>query len=270
MVVILASVLLIESFSRSWSWAIFLVWVLILGTWTKSGIKNIPVAHRGQLLFLGERQEPDFGEGWRWIPFPFGIKVHDCKEQIMELDPLEAITLDDVKVFITTTITYKTVDLDKRSNVQDAEIKRGLDDVRDQVLRVEVAGRPLEEVLKMHAAMGAVMHSELQKSSDRWGVKIIEVIITKVVTDPEVAKDLELKAREVLQREGQMVEFQHFVDRIKQLMELPPIGPGLTREQAIEQVQLGLGKASKTIDAKTLTLDAATTEILAAFLKGRK
>ena len=44
------------------------------------------------------------------------------------------------------------------------------------------------------------MHKGLRKSSMRWGIKIIEVMITKVIPDPKIAEDLELETREELQK----------------------------------------------------------------------
>ena len=61
---------------------------------------------------------------------------------------------DGVKVSIEGTITYHVVDLHKRANVKDAEIKQGIDDARDQIIRVEVANTDLDEVLKMHSDLG--------------------------------------------------------------------------------------------------------------------
>jgi hypothetical protein len=159
------------------------------------------------------------------------------------------------------------VDLHQRSNVNDAEVKRGLDDVRDQILRVEVASNPLDDVLKMHSDLGKKMHEGLQLSTKRWGIKIIEVIITKVVTDTKVAEDLESKAREELQRKGQFVEAQWQTDLIAFYMK-PDIKtgfPGLTKEQAVEQAQLTIGQAKKNI----FGVDATAAEIIASILKGR-
>ena len=70
-----------------------------------------------------------------------------------------------------------------------------------------------------------------------------------------------------MQRDGQEIELQHFVDQVIKLMADPPIGAGLTREQAIEQVQISLGKASKNIDAKSFSVDPATTQMIAKIIE---
>jgi len=251
-------------------WIVSLLWVIILALWALLGFRKIEIGHKGQLLFLGQRMNFFFEEeGAHWVPFPLGIKIHDCREQIMELDVLEAITSDNVKVFINTTITYKVVNLQKRADVQDTEIKHGIDDARDQILRVEVANTPLNKVLKMHEDLGKKMHLGLQKSSERWGIEIIEVIITKVITDPEVAEDLELKVREKLQKKGQKVEAKFSIELVKLFEKsIANGGGGLTHGEAVEMMQLTTGKAA----AKNLSGFTFSPEILKAIAEivGRK
>lgn len=252
-------------------WLLSLIWVIALALWASKGLKDIEIGHRGQLLFLGQRMNYFFKvEGKHWAPFPFGIKPADCREQIMRLDSLEAITKDNVKVFVDVTLTYNIFDLHKNSNVQDGGINKGIDDARDQILRVQIASSDLDDVLKMHAELGQKMHAGLQDSSKRWGIEIIEVMITKVVTNPKVAEDLELKAREELQRKGQMTEAEGQATLVAFFMKPNTATgfPGLTREQAVEQAQLTIGQAKKNING--ITLDSTTAAAIAAILAGRK
>lgn len=251
-------------------WLLLVAWTIGLYVWAKGGLKKIEVGWRGQLLFLGERYQTFFREGWRWTPFPFGVKVTDCRQTVVKLDPLEVITLDNVKVKIDGSIIRQVADLDKFFGVEESGIKQGLDDIWDQTIRANVKATDLEEVLQMHAELGQQVHDAIGvRASESWGIDIPRVIIAGIEPDPEVTKDLALLKREELQREGQKVEFKHFADRVLELMAPPPVGPGLSREQAIEQVQLALGKATKAIDAKTIALDSATAALVVAIL-GRK
>ena len=204
-----------------------------------------------------------FKEGRRFVPSPFGINPIDCREVIMKLDSLEVITKDGVKVSIEGTITYHVVDLHKRANVKDAEIKQGIDDARDQIIRVEVANTDLDEVLKMHSDLGKKMHKGLRKSSMRWGIKIIEVMITKVIPDPKIAEDLELETREELQKKGQLVEAQNIASLVVLFTEPAPKGAGLSLADAKEMAQLITGKANP----KNITGYTFPPEILQAILE---
>jgi hypothetical protein len=111
-----------------------------------------------------------------------------------------------------------------------------------------------------------------EQANNRWGIEILDLVIAGIKPDPEVMKNLELKRNEESKREGDKVKVKNFIDRVNELMEAPPNGSGLTREQAVEQAQLSMGLAVKNIDAKTLGLDPVTAEALAKILEtfGRK
>ncbi len=250
------------------SWVMFglsAIWTIGLSIWAIHGWWKwkLDIGWKGQLLLFNQRMNFFFTEGRRFIPFPFGINSIDCREQIMKLDTLEAITKNNVKVSIDGTITYQVVDLHKRANVKDSEIKQGIDDARDQIIRVEVANTDLDEVLKMHSDLGKKMHKGLKKSSARWGIKIIEVIITKVITDPKVAEDLELETREELQKKGQLVEAQNIASLVVLFTEPAPKGAGLSLADAKEMAQLITGKANP----KNITGYTFPPEILQAILE---
>ena len=252
----------LASFTFSWPWILLAVWIVGLVFWARSGFTTIPIGWRGQLLFIGERIAAELGEGLRWTPWPFGLKLADCRQITLNLGTLEAITKDNVPVVMDSTVMYRVVELDKFFEVEEVGLKRALDDSRTQVLRAEVRALPLESVLDLHEQLAEQVKGVLEHKD--WGIDVVEVIIPEIKPEGEVAKDLALKKREELQKAGQEVEFQLFIDRVK-----AGIGARLTREQAIEQAQLTIGKASKSIDAKTIALDSATAEVVARIL-GRK
>lgn len=258
------------NFSFSLAWFFLLVWTVVLGIWAASGIKTVDIGWRGQLLYFGARQSPTFKEGLRWIPAPFGLKTADCRKQTLTFEVLDATTVDNVQVFVGGSVVYRVVDLNMYFDAEKTDLEKWIDNTRKQVIRTRVRTLKQAEVLDAHESLGGEMVLALRKEdSTRWGVEIIEVIIPEISPDPEVAKDLALQERENLQRKGQTVEISHFEEMVKKLMRPKPRGVGLSREQAIEQVQLALGKASKTIDAKTIALDSATAGIITTVL-GRK
>lgn len=104
---------------------------------------------------------------------------------------------------------------------------------------------------------------------DDLGVQIERLNIGDIDTLGETGRQAELQAKEEEERAGQTLELKHFSDRVKELMERPPRGPGLTREQAIEQVQMALGQLKKEARTQSLALDPATAQMVAAIL-GRR
>lgn len=276
---------IVNKFNASWAWTFLLVWDICLGIWLITGIRVIPVGWKGQLLFLGGRKQTLFEEeGWRWAPFPFGIKMADCRQQIMALEKLDAITADDVKVQVSGTVVYKIHDLNTYFGVDESGLKRGIDDTRAEVIRTRVRSLPLEKpdnaergVLDSQSELGTEVSTALAGASVNWGVTILKVIISEIAVDPALSADLELKSKEKLQRAGQEIEVAHFAKMVYLLVNGGTIKDkdgtdivvpgGRTEEQAVEQIQLALGKATKEI--KAFRLDNASAEMLTAIF-GKK
>jgi regulator of protease activity HflC (stomatin/prohibitin superfamily) len=253
-------------FSPSLPWLILVLWTVGFSFWILNGFKKIEVGSKGEILFLGERTKCVLEEGWRFIPLPFGIKTADGREAVVELDELKIIIADkgdDVEVIITGSVIRKITDPNKYFDVDPATIRDGLNDIWDETIRTKIADKSLEDVLKMHVKLKKHVHSTMKKKvPDHWGIDVTQVNIAGITVDPEIKKALESKKREELEREAQNVELINFCKRVKELM-----AAGLSREQAVEQVQLTIGSASaKSIENKTFTLDSTTAGIIATGL----
>jgi hypothetical protein len=100
------------------------------------------------------------------------------------------------------------------------------------------------------------------------GVILTRLNIGDINALGKVGELAESQAKEEQERRAEETETTNLMARMKQLMTEPGSGgPGLTREQALEQIQLVQGKASKTIDAKTITLDPVTATLVAKILE---
>jgi hypothetical protein len=104
-----------------------------------------------------------------------------------------------------------------------------------------------KDVERLSAGAGNIELADLGIILERLNVGDIDV-------QGEVAKEAEGQASEDQQRRKEETELLHINNRIQALMKRDPDGPGLTREQALEMVQLTTGKASKTIDAKNIDI----------------
>lgn len=222
------------------------------------GPKKIEVGWKGKLLFLGQRvnrMNTVLGEGWRWAPFPFGIKMADCRSMVLKLDHLDVITEDKVKVRIDATVFYQVNDLDKFFDFRESDIKEGLDNLRDEAIRDQIFDLPLDKVLGMHATLAEKTQSTLQgEANESWGIEVLRVVVAEIKPEDKVMDDLELNMREELQKKGQLVEANHIAGLIKLFKDSDP---GINLEQAVELAQLVTGKADpKKIWGINLSPDA--------------
>lgn len=247
----------------------FLAWVILLAAalWWWSGWINIPVAWKGVRTLMGKRTGDYTDEGWRWAAWPWGLIPVNTEQQILRLGVIKALTSDNATVWVDSTIVYHISDPVKSMDVNKKKLKEGLDQKRTEVLRSKIRQLPMEVVFDIHEELGEEVKEAIEHKD--WGVDILQVIVPEIAPDPSIAEDLAKKKKEELQRSGEEVEIDHTVKKMNQLMTPPPVGAGLTREQALEQLQLTTGKATKAIDAKTLTLDPVTAALVAKILEKR-
>jgi len=130
------------------------------------------------------------------------------------------------------------------------------------------------EVTKLREAVKArkAIIRELRSGEGEVRLHGLGVILTRLNIGDinvlgKVGELAESQAKEEQERRAEETETINLMARMKQLMTEPPNGPGLTREQALEQIQLVQGKASKTIDAKTITLDPVTATLVAKIME---
>jgi hypothetical protein len=115
------------------------------------------------------------------------------------------------------------------------------------------------EIDALRTGAGRVILRDLGVRLERLNIGDIDVL-------GKVAEQAENQAKEEQERQAEVLELQHFIERVQALMANPPTGPGLTREQAIEQVQMSLGQLKKEARAQSIALDPATATLVAAIL----
>lgn len=233
--------------------------------------RNVPVGWRGHVLFLGQRTGSEVGEGRRWAPLPFSLKLVDCREITLKTDPLQVFTQDEVLVDIDGSIIYKVVDTNQYLSVDPAGIKQGLDDLYDEVVRLLVIEQPLSEVLKLQVNVSRQVFEHLERQSvPRWGIRIIRVPIPTIKPhDPKVSEDLALRKREQAQTEGQKTQFRNFLDRVEEVARelkktLPDLPSADIQREAIRTVQAQLGVLTQTSQEIKLTGDGGAETIAKA------
>jgi hypothetical protein len=140
------------------------------------------------------------------------------------------------------------------------ELKHGLGAI--ETLKVAVEGRR-KDIEALRTGSGKIVLHDLGVRLERLNLGNIDVL-------GKVGEQAEQEAKEEQERQAETRELTHVSERLQALMEVQrPDGTRLTREQALELVQLSTGKATKTIDAKTLGFDPTAAALIAGIL-GRK
>lgn len=233
-------------------------WAILVLGWSLTGLRKIEVGWRALVTLLGRRTAVVLEEGWQWMPFPFNTLTADCREIVVQLDPIKVVTADNVSVTIKASVVRRTTDLGLWFDLNPDSLKRGLDDLRDQVIRTQVRNLTLADLL------GA---SNLGQTGGfdtaNWGIEILRVAISEIAPDPKVMEDLSEKTREEAQRQGQIVEADLFIELVRRYIELGRLTPS----DALQQVRATLGQLTTT--EQSLRLDPTTVAIIANILERR-
>jgi len=113
------------------------------------------------------------------IPFMERVRIIDMREHVIDIPPQEVICKDNVVVTVDAVVYYQILDPVKAAyNVSDfllAIIK-----LAQTNLRAIIGEMELDETLSGRDIINARLREELDKITDRWGVKITRVEIQRI------------------------------------------------------------------------------------------
>jgi regulator of protease activity HflC (stomatin/prohibitin superfamily) len=113
------------------------------------------------------------------VPFMESVKVVDMREHVIDVPPQEVICKDNVVVTVDAVVYYQVLDPVKAtynvSNFLMAIIK-----LAQTNLRAIIGEMELDETLSGRDVINARLREELDKITDRWGVKITRVEIQRI------------------------------------------------------------------------------------------
>ncbi|AEH25201.1 SPFH domain-containing protein [Pyrococcus yayanosii] len=113
------------------------------------------------------------------IPFMERVKVVDMREHVVDVPPQEVICKDNVVVTVDAVVYYQVIDPIKAVyNVSDFLI--AIVKLAQTNLRAIIGEMELDETLSGRDIINARLREELDKITDRWGVKITRVEIQRI------------------------------------------------------------------------------------------
>lgn len=131
--------------------------------------------------------------------------------------------------------------------------------VKDLEKAVEARRKEIESVREGN---GKILLKDL-------GIVVERLNIGEIAVLGEVGIKAELEAKETEERKAEKLELDHVSERLKALQKTHEEGgPGLSKEQALEMVQLAQGKATKIIERKdfSFNMDETVKELASKLL----
>ncbi|GAA0178551.1 SPFH domain-containing protein [Clostridium sediminicola] len=175
-------------------------------------VSSIKVVHTGQ-VFIVER----FGQyhrtlepGWHLtLPFfDFVRKKISTKQQILDIQPQNVITKDNVKISIDNVIFYKILS-PKEAVYNIEDFKSGIVYSTITNMRNIVGDMSLDEVLSGRDRINSRLLEIIDEITDAYGIKILSVEIKNIIPPAEIQQAMEKQMRAerdkraaILQAEG--------------------------------------------------------------------
>lgn len=186
--------------------------IIVLAILFVSIISSIKVVNTGQ-VFVVER----FGQfhrilepGWHFlVPFADFVRAKvSTKQQILDIDPQNVITKDNVRITIDNVIFYKIVSAkDAIYNIEN--YKAGIIYSTITNVRNIIGNMTLDEVLSGRDKINAELLKLIDEITDAWGIKVLSVEIKNIIPPSEIQEAMEkqMKAERdkraaILQAEG--------------------------------------------------------------------
>ena len=134
---------------------------------------------RGVFFRLGKYDRVS-GPGWvvYFSTIDTFIKV-DLRTQVLDIDPQEVITQDNVKITIDSVIYFRIAD-PKKSIVEIRDFKGAVSHLIRAQLRTVIGRMLLEEVLEKTEEININLFNVIKEVEDKWGIVAMRVEITSI------------------------------------------------------------------------------------------
>jgi regulator of protease activity HflC (stomatin/prohibitin superfamily) len=139
------------------------------------------------------------------IPFIDTMRKVDMREQVVDVQPQEVITKDNVVVTVDAIIYYEATDPVKLTyNVADfysAATKLAQTNLRNVVGETE-----LDEALTSREMINAKLRSVLDDATDKWGVRVVRVEIKRIDPPADVTAAMHRQMKAEREKRAQILD----------------------------------------------------------------
>jgi regulator of protease activity HflC (stomatin/prohibitin superfamily) len=173
-----------------------------------ASVKIVNQAEKGVILRLGKfKSVADPGLNLV-IPYLETMIKVDVRERVIEVEPQQVITKDNVMVTVDAVIYYKVVDPVK-AEFEVEDFDTAATTLAQTNLRNVVGDKTLDETLTARDLINTNLRDVLDEATHGWGVKVTRVEVQKIDPPPEITQAMSLQMRaerekraSILQSEG--------------------------------------------------------------------
>lgn len=170
---------------------VFAVVLTVLGA-TVGSVKRINEGNQALVERLG-RYHRTLTAGLNFWVLPVVDEVvieASMREQILDIDPSNVITKDNVTVKIDAVIFWQILEL-RQAYYKISDIEEALKNLVVTTLRSQIGGMDLQEIYSSRAAINRSLSESLDEATDPWGVKVTRVEVQDIQLPDSIRTALE-------------------------------------------------------------------------------
>ncbi len=185
---------------------VILILVLILAVVVIANIKIVPQSYVYVVERLGA-YHASWGTGVH-VMIPFIDKIAkrvNLKEQVIDFPPQDVITKDNVTMKIDTVIFFMITNAMQFTYGVERPIK-AIENLTATTLRNIVGDLDLEATLTSRDFINGNITTELDKATDRWGIKVQRVELKNIIPPPEIQDSMEKQMKADRERREKVIQ----------------------------------------------------------------
>src|SRR5690348_10132122 len=183
-----------------------------------NSIKVLMAYERGVIFLLGKFDSVK-GPGLFlvWPVLQKIVKV-DLRTIVMDVPPQDVISRDNVSVKVNAVIYFRIVDPEK-SIIQVADVYEATSQLAQTTLRSVLGQHELDDMLAARDKLNVDIQTILDKHTDIWGVKVLNVEIKQVDLDEGMIRAIAKQAEAERQRRAKVINAEGELQASQKLME---------------------------------------------------
>ena len=191
---------------------------LMIAGYLIGSVRIIEEGDQGLVQRLGEYQRT-LKPGLNFVvPLMDSVVVDTTREQLLDIDPQNAITKDSVPIQVDAVVYWKIKDL-YTAYYKVEDLEASLTNLVLSVMRNEIGQLDLNEAMSAMNKINEALKLELQKPADSWGVEVVRVDVQEIILSQTVRDSLEKQIAAKTEGQATMAKTQATVKSIQQISE---------------------------------------------------
>ena len=216
------------------------------------------------------RKKLDPGLNYNVVPFIDKIAVEEStREQILDIEPQQAITKDNVQVEVDAIVYWKILDMYKAFYAVD-NVHEAIENLVMTTLRSTIGQMELDETYASRDRINQNLLQQLDDASADWGVKVMRVEVQEIKPPQTIIDALEKeraakseKQAKILQAEGTVESIQMISKALEEESNTQKVLQFLIAQRYVEaNEKLSESSNSKVVFMDPKALSEAMTDLL--------